>query len=63
MFLLTMLCSTGLRSYDADPAQPLVNSVNRSMRGGWEGTEVMLVLGGGERRKKRAEEVEQVKLT
>lgn len=29
-----MLCSTGLRSYDADPAQPLVNSVNRSMRRG-----------------------------
>lgn len=57
-----MLCSTGLRSYDADPAQPLVNSVNRSMRGGGRGWGD---ASAGRRReeKKRAEEVEQVKLT
>lgn len=40
------LCSTGVKSYDTDPAQPLVNSVNHSTRGVRGGKECVYVCGG-----------------
>lgn len=58
MFLLTTLCSSGLRSYDADTARPLVNSVYWVGEERGDGS-----TGRGRKGEKRAEGVEQVKLT